>query len=437
MALKRQVDEFQQTLSEHAEIIEHLRSVPEPEAISTIRRLRTTPNASMVLSSLRGAAHTTARPSEIRTSRAILPPTEFELEFELTMRHNTVYRNLIPLDLDSIDIDKLTSFSPRQLSPVLAPPGTGHLIEASSSTTNVTILPPSALRGVRSRNISPVAGPEPDRQHCDSRLNQLKIGYWTCVPISDEFAACVLSHYLESDHPIYAAIDADLFLSDLADRTFDHCSPFLVSALMSFACQSYTQFDKRASALSAAFIDEAQRLWQAEQPSQTPNQVAGLVYLALATGISGRDELGIFYAAECRKLAEVMNLFGVQPTETLVSTFHCLSPDKIKSLAFAAWGAFAWLGPFRLIAQANLAAALECGALDSDTASVMMEEISNVGKHHVAADEAVISGLLDFDLATKTLQEAQIVAVAKRFDELILFGELTTGCLDSTTDMTY
>jgi hypothetical protein len=63
----------------------------------------------------------------------------------------------------------------------------------------------------------------------------------------------------------------------------------------------------------------------------------------------------------------------------------------------------------------------------------MMEEISAVGKHHVASDEAVISGLLDFDLATKNLQEAQIVAFARRFDELILFDEFTTGDLDSKT----
>jgi hypothetical protein len=61
----------------------------------------------------------------------------------------------------------------------------------------------------------------------------------------------------------------------------------------------------------------------------------------------------------------------------------------------------------------------------------MMEEISAVGKHHVASDEAVISGLLDFDLATENLQEAQIVAFARRFDELILFDEFTTGALDS------
>jgi hypothetical protein len=91
---------------------------------------------------------------------------------------------------------------------------------------------------------------------------------------------------------------------------------------------------------------------------------------------------------------------------------------------------------FMLIAQANLAAALQSGALRSDAADAMMEEIKSVGKHHAASEEAVISGLIDFDLATKTLQEAQMVTLARRFDELVMFDELTAGDLDSATTTT-
>ncbi|KAM0740065.1 hypothetical protein ACQRIT_005249 [Beauveria bassiana] len=99
-------------------------------------------------------------------------------------------------------------------------------------------------------------------------------------------------------------------------------------------------------------------------------------------------------------------------------------------LCFQFWkDAFVCYRPFQLIAQANLAAALDCGALSSNTANAMMQEIRAVGKHHMASDEAVIQGLLDFDLATRSLQEAQIVAMAQRFDELLLFNDLTTGDL--------
>jgi hypothetical protein len=57
----------------------------------------------------------------------------------------------------------------------------------------------------------------------------------------------------------------------------------------------------------------------------------------------------------------------------------------------------------------------------------MMEEISRVGEHHVASDEAVISGLLDFDLATRSVHDAQMVILARQFDELLMFDELTVG----------
>jgi hypothetical protein len=235
MALVQQIDQLKRELSEHTEIIEHLRSVSEPEALAVIRRLRSTPNASMVLSTLRGSAHTTTRLSELRALRGTVPLTEFETETELSVLHQFVYPILEPLDPSAIDIESLfhlPSESPAMLTvDTMKPTG-------SCSTSEIAISPPSPLRGTRSRGMSPIAGPAPDRQYCDSRLANLAIDYWTSVPISNEFAACVLSHYLETDHPIFACVDADLFLSGLVDRTLEHCSPFLVSALMSFACVS-------------------------------------------------------------------------------------------------------------------------------------------------------------------------------------------------------
>jgi hypothetical protein len=68
-----------------------------------------------------------------------------------------------------------------------------------------------------------------------------------------------------------------------------------------------------------------------------------MTYLALAAGASGRDELGKSLAAECRGIAEKMGLMGVQPTDQLISTFNSLPPNEMKSMAFAAWGTYAWL----------------------------------------------------------------------------------------------
>jgi hypothetical protein len=107
--------------------------------------------------------------------------------------------------------------------------------------------------------------------------------------------------------------------------------------------QSYAQFDTRSSAFSVAFMGEAERLWRTEQRSHTTNTLSALSYLAIATGISGSDELGTSLATKLRDLAQKLGMLGVQPTHQLALSFHYLSSDKIKSLAFAAWGAYAWL----------------------------------------------------------------------------------------------
>jgi hypothetical protein len=251
MALVHQIDQLKRELSEHTEIIEHLRSVSEPEALTVIRRLRSTPNASMVLSTLRGSAHTTTRLSELKALRGTVPLTEFETETELNVLHQFVYPILEPLDPNAIEIDNLFHL-PSSKSLIMLPLDTMEQVGAASfSTSEIAISPPSPLRGTRSRGTSPIAGPAPDRQYCDSRLTNLTIDYWTCIPISNEFAACVLSHYLETDHPVFACVDADLFLSGLVDHTLEHCSPFLVSALMSFACVSIRVFSGLSNSVIA------------------------------------------------------------------------------------------------------------------------------------------------------------------------------------------
>ena len=45
------------------------------------------------------------RPSQLRTTHDILPPTESVLEFELNARHPFAYPPLEPLNLNSIAID--------------------------------------------------------------------------------------------------------------------------------------------------------------------------------------------------------------------------------------------------------------------------------------------------------------------------------------------
>lgn len=61
----------------------------------------------MVLFSLRGGAHTRTRLSELKALRGTLPLTGFETERELSVLHHSVYPALMPLDLNTIEIDSL------------------------------------------------------------------------------------------------------------------------------------------------------------------------------------------------------------------------------------------------------------------------------------------------------------------------------------------
>jgi hypothetical protein len=76
-------------------------------------------------------------------------------------------------------------------------------------------------------------------------------------------------------------------------------------------------------------------------------------------------------------------------------------------LCLAFWkNAYVGHRSFLLIARGKSAAVLQLGALRGSVASEMEEEVSAAGKHHEASDEAVISGLLDPDLAKYDLQDA-------------------------------
>ena len=75
-------------------------------------------------------------------------------------------------------------------------------------------------------------------QYCDERLHQLVISRWTKVAVTDEFAAEVISLYLETDHPLLGLFDADLFLDNLVSGELNFCSPLLVNALLCWSCVS-------------------------------------------------------------------------------------------------------------------------------------------------------------------------------------------------------
>lgn len=70
---------------------------------------------------------------------------------------------------------------------------------------------------------------------CDPRLQKLDISYWTDVPITSNYAAAVISHYLQTEHPSMALFDSGLFVGDLVGKRERFCSRLLVNALLAYA----------------------------------------------------------------------------------------------------------------------------------------------------------------------------------------------------------
>ena len=255
MALKRQVEDLKQELKDHDEFLNRLKTIPEKEAIGLLRRLKSTSEPSVTLSPAKGNTHARHQPSEQIAVRGILPPVRTDFEFELMVCHPMAYPALVPVDTASINLSLYPMSAVRQSTHA----GDSHLDYGTSAEyQNTTSLyeqarlastggvcprllieePPSALCGADTARPCSVPGPPQARSYLDDRLHRLHIGYWTRVPISDEFAAKILSFYLEVDHPLLGLFDADLFLGDLVDQRLRFCSAFLVSSLLFYVCVS-------------------------------------------------------------------------------------------------------------------------------------------------------------------------------------------------------
>lgn len=165
------------------------------------------------------------------------PPVTSGAEFELMVQHPAAYFKITPVTASFLE--RLVQMS---TSPLLSPRGgVNESTNASAGKAPATNTTPPVQRLAQTR---PAALPR--GEYCDVRLQQLDMGTWTCVPVENEFAAAVLSNYLENDHLVSGFFDADIVLDDLVNNRTQFCSPFLLSSLLFLACVSLV---RRASVL--------------------------------------------------------------------------------------------------------------------------------------------------------------------------------------------
>lgn len=82
--------------------------------------------------------------------------------------------------------------------------------------------------------------PDSEKKHdlTDNRLWEVKICYWTTVPVSGRLAAELFSTFLEVELPVYGFFDTELFVRDLVMQDVRFCSPLLVNAVLFWASVS-------------------------------------------------------------------------------------------------------------------------------------------------------------------------------------------------------
>ncbi|KAK2590781.1 hypothetical protein QQS21_011535 [Conoideocrella luteorostrata] len=181
---------------------------------------------------------------------------------------------------------------------------------------------------------------------CDSRLFALRIGFWTTVPIADNVAAGLLSSYLQGDHLSISFFDVDIFLDNLVDQKSKYCSAFLVNSLLYLASQAHAVSHPNTQAMVGAFFNEANRLWKADQATDTLLTLAGSQCLSLGCLFQGKDKLSQEIMSAGRDMAERLHLIETSADCPACLSLHKLPPEQFRFISFVAWGTYNWFTLF-------------------------------------------------------------------------------------------
>ncbi|KAJ8606898.1 hypothetical protein MRB53_040651 [Persea americana] len=163
-------------------------------------------------------------------------------------------------------------------------------------------------------------------------LDDLNIGFWTTVPISNRLAADLLRTYCRVEHPIYAFFDWNLFCQDLLSRQTRFCSPLLLNS------NTFSPLFPEAISYIDAFAYSTQLLLGAEQNVQSEINVASFMLLAMSNICLGENDLAKRYMIAGISMAESLHLMGQDRYE--LQQFGEMHPHAQEMLKHVAWGAF-------------------------------------------------------------------------------------------------
>lgn len=232
-----------------------LSATPEENIVQVLRNLQAAPEPLDYLATARGVTDTRTQGRRGSSNTSVIGSlrslSRMELDVDdLAARYQLAYPTIPPIQLTIDDLQPrftVPALKPELSQPILNVGGSASrnpatLLQERPDSTNYLDSFTATLAGqlCTPHQLATATSPRPvtPPSYIDERLHRLQMDYWTSVPISNEFAATVISSYLEVEHPFYALFDADLFLQNLITREITFCSPFLVSSLLSYACVS-------------------------------------------------------------------------------------------------------------------------------------------------------------------------------------------------------
>jgi hypothetical protein len=319
-------------------------TLPYHEALELFNLLRETPRSDMLAlvaqasdSDTPATATSTSNtpsplPPELSVLGSLLPPASRPTEVELMVKHPVAYPVLLPIRASLLPLDDLliphslrTTYITKPLDALLLWTDQGyddqkHGGSLTSWHGSVPLLKPDWI----------------------ARLEEVSVSSWTAIPIPDRAAVHAIALYLANDYPVMPLFDADLFLRDLVLNQPYFCSPFLVSALLGWACQAYAATIPEAASWSLAFFAEAEQLWEQYDAREalTLCSISALQLLGMTAETHGRDTAALNYLEKGLDVARAMGLVNVPPGEEAADAWLGDHNDWNKGASYTAWGVF-------------------------------------------------------------------------------------------------
>jgi len=182
----------------------------------------------------------------------------------------------------------------------------------------------------------------------DERLRLVDISKWTPVAIPNDLAINTISHYLENDYATIPLFSADLFIQDLVNIQYSFCSPFLVTAILCWACQAYTPLHPDAAAYSVAFFTQAQQHFLEQPQSNSLTTIAAFQILGMCAATYGKDDMSLQFLQESARLCRLMGLFDVTCQSESAGTWLGNHEDWTRTASYTAWGVYNWVSVYSL-----------------------------------------------------------------------------------------